>query len=84
MEKKFVSAIVVGGTGMAIALILALIIGVVQASAAPSVTVVSENLRYVEGFFTKHWVFEGQVQNQGDEASGPITVEGVLTESRVL
>jgi hypothetical protein len=65
---------------LAIAVISALIIVGVPASAASSVTVVNENLRYVEGFFTKHWVIEGQVQNQDDGASGPIRVEGVLTD----
>jgi len=75
-----IRSIVFGGTAMAIAVILALVIGVLPASAALSVTVTSQNMRYVEGFFTKHWVIEGQVQNQGNEASGPITVEGVLTD----
>ena len=41
MEKKFVSARVRAGTGIAIAVILALVIGVVPASAAPNVTVIS-------------------------------------------
>jgi hypothetical protein len=46
--------------GIAIAVILALVIGGVPAAAAPSVIVASQNKRYVEGFFTKHCVIEVQ------------------------
>jgi uncharacterized membrane protein len=77
-QMGIVFALIVGAG--AVFIFAEIVLPQIQVQAAADIKIITQNARYAEGFFTVHWVIEGEVQNIGDTTSGPVTLEGIVRD----